>query len=156
MIISANMGRTLVVVEDAERDRELLERARSFATGEGTSVEVLALATPEELREVSETLDTIGEVEGTTYDDRSALEGISGDIDDAAGDVFGDIDYRLRTEIAESGDQAAAIMDAADDADCDHVLLPGQRRSPTGKAVFGDRTQRVLLDFGGFVTVEMN
>ncbi|GAA0204310.1 universal stress protein [Halobacterium noricense] len=156
MIISANMGRALVVVEDAERDRELLERARSFASGDGSSVEVLALATPEEYQEVSETLDAIGKVEGTTYDDRSALEGISGDIDDAAADVLGDVGYRLRTEIAESGDQAVTIMDAADDADCDHVFLPGQRRSPTGKAVFGDRTQRVLLNFNGFVTAEMN
>ena len=156
MIISANMGRTLAVVEDADRDRELLERARSLAAGEGSSVVVLALATPEAYREVSETLDAIGEVEGTTYHNQSVLKGISGDIDDAAAEVLGDVGYRLRTEIAESGDQAAAIIDAADDADCDHVFLPGQRRSPTGKAVFGDRTQRVLLNFHGFVTVEMN
>jgi len=33
------------------------------------------------------------------------------------------------------------------------VFVRGRRRSPTGKAVFGDTAQAVILNFDGFVTV---
>jgi hypothetical protein len=33
------------------------------------------------------------------------------------------------------------------------VFLAGRKRSPTGKALFGDQTQAVILDFDGAVTV---
>lgn len=149
------MPRALVVVEDTDRDRDLLERARSFAVGENTDVVVLALVTSDEYEEVAETLDTIGEVEHTTYDESAVREGLAADAADLAEDVLGDeVAYEVR--LAVSDDQAEQIIAAAEDGDCDHVFLPGRRRSPTGKAVFGDRTQRVILDFGGYVTVAMD
>lgn len=149
------MGRALVVVEEPDRDRDLLERARAFASGEGTDLVVLALVTGDQYEEVAETLDVIGQVEHTTYDENDVLDGVSADVDDLAAAVLGDdVGYSLRTVVADD-DQAEAIIDAASAAGCDHVFLPGRRRSPTGKAVFGDRTQRVILDFGGYVTVAM-
>lgn len=150
------MGRALVVVEDIDRDRSLLERARSFAIGEETELHILSLVTPDEYEEVAETLDAIGQVEHTTYDEGSILDGLSGDVEDLASDVLGDaVDYEVGIEVTDD-DQADRIIAAADDGDCDHIFLPGRRRSPTGKAVFGDRTQRVILDFGGYVTVAMD
>lgn len=151
-----NMGSALVVLEDADRDRELLERANEFAAGGDADLVLLALITSEEYEEVAETLDTIGQVEHTTYDESAILDGVSGDIDDLAADVLGDaVDYELRVEVSDD-DQAERIITVADDTGSDHVFLPGRRRSPTGKAVFGDRTQRVILDFGGYVTVAMD
>jgi len=32
------------------------------------------------------------------------------------------------------------------------VFLTGKKRSPTGKAVFGDRSQAIILNFDGPVT----
>mgnify|MGYP000468816265 CR=1 FL=1 len=150
------MGRALVVVEDVDRDRDLLERARSFAAGEGSDLVVLALVTPDEYEEVADTLDAIGQVEHTTYDESSILDGLSSDAETLAADVLGDeVAHEVRIEVSDD-DQAERIIAVADDAGCDHVFLPGRRRSPTGKAVFGDRTQRVILDFGGYVTVAMD
>lgn len=150
------MENALVVVEDVERDSDLLERARAFALGEERALVVLALVTPDDYEEIAETLDAIGQVEHTTYDERTILDGLSADVSDLAGDVLGDdIDHEVRVEVA-ADDQAERIIAVADDTDCDHVFLPGRRRSPTGKAVFGDRTQRVILDFGGYVTVAMD
>lgn len=149
------MADTLVVVEDVDRDRGLLERARSFALGAGSDLLVLTLATSEEYEEVADTLDAIGQVEHTTYDEGAILEALTGDVSDLAGDVLGDeIDFDVHVEVGDD-DEADRIISVADDAGCDHVFLPGQRRSPTGKAVFGDRTQRVILAFGGYVTVAM-
>jgi nucleotide-binding universal stress UspA family protein len=150
------MGRSLVVVEDVDRDSDLLDRARAFAVGEETDLVLLALVTPEEYEDLAETLDAIGQAEHTTYDESAILDGLAGDVEELADDVLGDaVGYEVRVEVTDDN-QADRIIAAADAGDCDHVFLPGRRRSPTGKAVFGDRTQRVILDFGGYVTVAMD
>lgn len=146
----------LIVIEDTDRDRDLLKRARSFAVGDGSDLIVVALATPDEYEEMAETLEAIGRAEHTSYDEDAIREGVWGDVDDAASDVLdGAVDYDLRTVVAETDDQAEEIMDVAERTGRDHVFLPGVRRSPTGKAIFGDRTQQVILNFDGYVTVAM-
>jgi nucleotide-binding universal stress UspA family protein len=48
------------------------------------------------------------------------------------------------------------VLQVARRKDCDHVFLSGGKRSPAGKALFGDFAQSVLLGFDGYVTVRMN
>ncbi|WP_435196295.1 universal stress protein [Natronomonas sp. EA1] len=151
------MSRALVVVEEPSREQHLLERARAFAVGEDTEIVVLALATPDEYEAVEETLAEIGRIEHTTYDVDDIGEGVFGDVADVAHDVLAPaVEYELHTAVQETGEQADAILDLATRTGCDHVFLSGRRRSPTGKAVFGDRTQRVILTFDGYVTVSMS
>jgi nucleotide-binding universal stress UspA family protein len=61
-----------------------------------------------------------------------------------------DVEYEVTSAV---GDKADAVLGAAEEYDCDHVFFAGRQRSPTGKALFGDATQRVILDFDGPVTV---
>lgn len=150
------MKRALIAIEETDRDRALLERARAFAFSERIDLVVVALATPGEYEEIEETLDAIGRVEHTHYDEDDVLEGVAGDVDDLASDVLGSsVNYDLETVVAERSDQAKVLLKIADRTDCDHVFVPGTSRSPTGKAVFGDRTQDVILGSDGFVTVSM-
>lgn len=149
--------RGLIVIEDPDRDRELLERARTFAIGGGTDLIVVALATPDEYEEIEATLDSIGRAEHVNYDEDAVLEGVWGEIDDLADEVLGAaVDYELRTVVVEEDDQPEEIVDLAERTGCDHVFASGDRRSPTGKAVFGDRTQKVILNFDGYVTTTIN
>ena len=53
------------------------------------------------------------------------------------------------------GDPPGRILAAAADSDSDHVFMTGRKRSPTGKAVFGDTTQAVLLGASCPVTLVM-
>lgn len=148
----------LVALEgvDDDHDRDLLERARTFAVGADTDLVVVALATPEEYGEVERTLDAIGRAEHTNYGEGDVIEGVSADVDDVAADVLGTtVDYDRRTVVADPDDQATALVDIAERTDCDHVFLPGVRRSPARKALFGDRAQQVILEFTGYVTVSM-
>jgi nucleotide-binding universal stress UspA family protein len=69
----------------------------------------------------------------------------AGDLLDEAGIAY---------EVTESsGDPADAIVDAADDADADLIVVGGRKRSPAGKALFGSVTQSVILTAGRPVMV---
>lgn len=64
----------------------------------------------------------------------------AGDIFEAAG-----IEYDVEES---SGDPAEAIIDVAEDADADLIVIGGRKRSPAGKALFGSVTQTVILNAG--------
>ncbi|MFB6078885.1 MAG: universal stress protein [Halarchaeum sp.] len=60
----------------------------------------------------------------------------------------------VEAELAESsGSPAEEIVALADERDSDMLVLAGRRRSPTGKAVFGSTTQRVIIDTDRTVVV---
>ena len=66
-----------------------------------------------------------------------------------------EVDYEVAPKIVDSKTEATAILDAADEHGCDHIFMVGRKRSPTGKALFGDIAQSVMLAFDGQVTVEL-
>ncbi|WP_323675632.1 universal stress protein [Halorubellus sp. PRR65] len=63
-----------------------------------------------------------------------------------------DVDVEYRGIVGHLEQDA---IEVAEDEDCDHVFVAGRRRSPSGKAFFGDATQRILLNFDGMVTVSL-
>lgn len=54
---------------------------------------------------------------------------------------------------ARTGDAVEGILSLADELDVDSILIGGSKRSPTGKALFGSVTQRVVLNAQRPVTV---
>lgn len=69
-----------------------------------------------------------------------------------AGDLFDDAGIEYDVE-ESSGDPAEAILDVAEDADADIIVVGGRKRSPAGKALFGSVTQTVILNAGRPVMV---
>lgn len=55
--------------------------------------------------------------------------------------------------VGSVGREAREILEVADDFECDHLFVVGKRRSPSGKAIFGDLAQQLVLKFPGPVTV---
>ncbi|WP_222914846.1 universal stress protein [Natrinema sp. SYSU A 869] len=53
------------------------------------------------------------------------------------------IDYEVRAATGTKGD---SIVNIAAESNTDRVVIGGQSRSPTGKALFGSRVQKVLLN----------
>lgn len=53
------------------------------------------------------------------------------------------IDYEVRATTGTKGD---GVVDIATEMKTDRVVIGGDRRSPTGKALFGSRVQNVLLN----------
>jgi nucleotide-binding universal stress UspA family protein len=53
----------------------------------------------------------------------------------------------IDVEVTESsGDPADQLLDAAEEADADLIVVSGRNRSATGKALFGSVTQSVILN----------
>ena len=61
-----------------------------------------------------------------------------------------DVDVTVRRE---HGDPVEEIMGVADEVDANAIAMVGRQRSPTGKALFGSVTQRLILDADCPVTV---
>ncbi|MDG5761657.1 universal stress protein [Natronococcus sp. A-GB1] len=53
------------------------------------------------------------------------------------------IDYEIRGAVGETGDPYVSL---AEDVDADILFVQGQKRSPTGKALFGSTAQDLLLN----------
>ncbi|WP_135365662.1 universal stress protein [Halosimplex halophilum] len=146
------MDRPLVVYDD--ENRELLEEAGEIAAGVDAELIILSLMTADEFREAREALDVVAQEEHTAYDDSVVIDAAKKQAREAARELFDDeVDYRIvGARIGDSESEADRILEVADDNSVDHVFITGQKRSPTGKAVFGDRVQSIILNFDGPVT----
>ena len=153
------MEHVLVVVDDTDAHRELLAEAGSIAHDTGADLTVLSWMTPDQVESTAETIESIEQVEGTSYSDLDAVGTVEQFTRNFSDEVFADSDRTVEFDVegivTEDDDLADGVIDAANRLACDHVFIVGRRRSPTGKALFGDFAQRVLLNFDGTVTLKM-
>jgi len=149
------MKRALVVVEDTVMHRTLLKEAGELAAGVDAELVLLSTMTEAEFETDRETMDTIASVENTNYGDEAVLETARRFAKEIATEEFEepDLEYTAVGAVVEDGERANEIVEIADKKDCDHVFIPGRRRSPAGKAIFGDTAQSVILNFDGRVTI---
>ncbi|SIR83172.1 Nucleotide-binding universal stress protein, UspA family [Haladaptatus litoreus] len=145
------MNKALAVVEASESAKELVTEAGELAEGVGANLVLLHVTSDEEYEKTRKSLENIPKLE-TSYTAGQALEGARQFAEDIGREVLEGIEVEYEST-GRVGDERDEILSAADEFDCDHVFLAGRKRSPTGKAIFGDRTQSVILDFDGAVTV---
>jgi nucleotide-binding universal stress UspA family protein len=157
------MDRALVVLSESDTGKELLGEAAELAAGVGAELVCLSVLTEEEYDHDIDVLTMLDQAEGTTshgggrsFEGEGREELARNEGERLARPVLGEtgVDYEIVGQVVSDG-IAEAVVDAATDADCDHVFLVGNRRSPVGKAVFGDVAQTVILDFDGPVTVQV-
>lgn len=151
------MDRALVVVEDTEQHRKMLREAGELAAGVGADLILLSMLTESEYQEMAETVEAIAQAEQTGFGTDTVLEAARRFARDIAREELEgiDVDYEVVGEAIDEGERAEAIVHVGDREGCDHVFITGRRRSPTGKAIFGNTAQSVILNFPGNVTVAM-
>jgi nucleotide-binding universal stress UspA family protein len=149
------MDRGLVVAGDSEAHRELLREAAENAAGTGAQLVLLNLLDESEYEHDIETLEEFASEEGVSYSKDTVIEGEADDVRELAAEVVDDLDveYEVRVDVIEEGERADAVVEVGAEEDCDHAYIHGRHRSPTGKAIFGDFAQHVILNYDGFVTV---
>lgn len=148
------MDRALAVVESSETAADVIREAGELAAGVDASLVVLSAMTDDECESDAAVLSTIEEIEGSSYDkdpERIARLTAERDAEEHLSDV--DVAYETKGMVVDEGERGEAILETANAEGCDYVFLVGKRRSPTGKALFGDTAQSVILNFDGHVVV---
>ncbi|RBI58701.1 universal stress protein [halophilic archaeon] len=145
------MDQLLAVVEPTDAAKELLREAGSIA--EALDADLLLVHVTDALeyssrRKAMESLTS----SSVTYTRDEAQEGATQFAHDIGSEVLTGFDVKYDA-VGYLGNKAEKILEAAEQQDCNHIFLTGRQRSPAGKALFGDATQKVLLDFDGPVTV---
>jgi len=144
------MDHALVVVEATEETKNLVAEAAELAAGVGAELRLLYVTSDEEFEERQGELSSIP---GINLD-----YGVARGVDEAEGfaravgeDVLGsDAEF---TAVGRIGDDEDEIFAEARSSGADHIFVHGRKRSPAGKAVFGDLAQAIILGFDGPVTV---
>lgn len=142
------MSTVLVVLTSDEADDRLLTAAERYAAG--SDAEILMARFVDEKQHQSEVQREARSGKQTTTVDEleSAAEAEAAGIAEAA--FGGDVRY---TALGVVGNVPDVILQVAEERDCEHVFVTGKRRSPSGKMLFGDVAQSVVLGFDGPVTV---
>jgi nucleotide-binding universal stress UspA family protein len=149
------MERGLVTLKDTEAHRELLAEAGEYAEAVGAELVLLWFISEEDYEQDIETLESVGRIENVSYDADAVIESAAADARRLTEDILNDNvpDMHVVVAIDEGSERAKHVINAGHKHDCDHAFVVGQTRSPTGKAIFGDFAQRVILNFDGYVTV---
>lgn len=153
------MERALVVVEAAddidiqptEASIEITTMAGELAAGVGAEVYVMHVTTEDRYQDRLDSMASVDELD-VQYNVETAAKGAQQFAANVANEALADLDVEVRA-IGRLGDVEEKVLTVADDFDCDHLFITGRRRSPTGKAIFGDLAQSLILNFEGPVTI---
>ena len=146
------MQRALVVVDDVDDIEHLVAEAGRLAAGVGADLRLLHVRTDTEYEQDRRAIQGVEDLETQSYDLDQATEGARQFAADAGSDALADLDVEYEA-VGAVGGRAEQILAVAEEHDCDHVFISGRRRSPSGKALFGDTAQQVILNFPGPVTI---
>ncbi|WP_227355848.1 universal stress protein [Haladaptatus salinisoli] len=144
------MERALAVVDLDERSKEMVREAGELAAGVDAEVVILHVTTEEEFNDNQDQLAEVTET--SVYGVETALEGARQYAANLAQELLSDLDVSV-TSVGALGEKRDEILSTARKHDCDYVFVTGRERSPTGKALFGDDTQSIILNFDGSVVV---
>jgi nucleotide-binding universal stress UspA family protein len=144
------MERALAVVEAKEATKDLVAEAGKLATGVDAELLLLHVTTEDEFQERRSTLENVAGLD-SEYNVDNARSGAERFARKVGIEVLED-DSEF-TAMGRIGDPQEAILNTANQEDVDHIFIHGKQRSPTGKAVFGDTAQAIILNFDGPVTV---
>lgn len=143
------MERVLAIVDsDSAVHERLLAQAGELAAGVGADVLALTVVDEDEFTGSIQRKASVGggrSADDVTEQARATAETVAASVLEST-----DVDYEPAGLVGKIPDDIVAF---ADEHDCDHVFVVGRHRSPTGKAVFGDIAQSVVLNFDGPVTV---
>ncbi|MFB6072362.1 MAG: universal stress protein [Halobacterium sp.] len=145
------MDRAIAVVEASDSAKELVREAGELAAGVDAELLLLHVTTEDEYSDRRESMAGIPDLD-VNYTLDEAKDGARKFAADIGRDVLGGVDVETEAvgRVGEKGDE---VLEFAEERDADHIFIAGRKRSPTGKAIFGDVTQRIILEFDGAVTV---
>lgn len=150
------MERAIVVVEDSEDSRAMVREAGKIAAGVGVELLLYAEVTESDISKAT-TVTSSDSNDTPRPASTDAINSVHQFLDGVAAKQFEgiDVDYDTVCSVVPASDHAGSVIRTGETNDCDHLFVVGEQRSPTGKALFGDFVQSLLLNFDGLVTVNL-
>jgi nucleotide-binding universal stress UspA family protein len=145
------MEHALAVVDSSDAAKRLVTEAGELAAGVDAELTLLHVTDEEEYAAERKQLAAVTEV-GTVYSRGQARDGARRYAADVGREVLDEIDVEYEA-IGRLGDRDDVVLQEIEELGIDHVFLAGPKRSPAGKALFGDDTQRIVLQSPVPVTV---
>lgn len=142
------MSSILVVLAHDEPDERLLEAAKTYATGTDTETFICRFIDRKDYQDEVQRENNPGEqVDSIEMKEREANEKAT-----EIGELYfdGEIPYTAHGLVGTIPDD---ILRFAEEQNCEQIFVTGKKRSPSGKALFGDVAQSLILNFDGPVTV---
>lgn len=132
----------LVSIDGTEQATEIVSLAHELATKYDVPLAVLHVIPEEDYEAHKETLEGISNFSEFTLNQEvaSAKRFAQEVAERAVQDTAVEVEARGRV-----GDMADETLAEATQTDPEYLVIGGRRRSPTGKAVFGDSTQKIIL-----------
>ncbi|NIB99138.1 universal stress protein [Halobacterium sp. R2-5] len=145
------MERAIAVVDASDSAKSLVREAGELAAGVDAELLLVHVTTDDEYAERRESMMSVPSLD-VNYTVDEALDGAEKYAKDVGRDVLDGVDVAYEP-VGRLGDLGDEVLSLAEERDADHVFVAGRKRSPAGKAIFGDVTQRIILEFDGAVTV---
>jgi len=134
----------LAAVDESTESSPVLSVANDLATAFDEELVVLHVVPTEEFEEHRESVSDTVDISGPSFDQEK--DSASRFAKQVAESTLSDSDSATLSTAGRVGDPADEIVSAAETMDVRYLVIGGKRRSPTGKALFGDTTQTVLLN----------
>ena len=151
------MKRAIVVVEDSENSRAMVREAGELAAGVGAELLLYAEVTETDISNATTVISSTNNDDSSSHTSSDAIDSVHQFLNGIATEQFDglNVDYETACSVVPNSGHAQSVIRAGESNNCDHLFVVGERRSPTGKALFGDFVQSLLLNFDGAVTVDL-
>lgn len=151
------MNRALVIVTDSDASRSMVRTAGTVAAAHDAPLVVYGEATEQDISDATLASRQDEYQDVSRASNESAVESVHRFLDRIQQTELDsiDIDYETVCSVVPSENHVGSVLHTAEEYDCDHLFVVGEKRSPAGKALFGDFIQSLLLNFEGRVTVEL-
>jgi len=134
----------LAAIDENERSKKVVELAYDLATAYDDTLIALHVIPEEEYEKHRETMQEIAEF--ADFNLEQEQESAERFAEKFVRETIDDIDRNQLEARGRVGDVGEAILAEAEQVDPRYLVISGRRRSPTGKAIFGNTAQKILLN----------
>lgn len=134
----------LVAIDEKERSKQAVRIGYDLATTYDDDLAALHVVPMEDYSAHKESIESIPEF--SEFSMSQEAQSAARFAEEFVSKTISDIDKEIVDPRGRVGDVATEILEEAADVEPRYLVISGRRRSPAGKAIFGNTAQKILLN----------